>query len=145
MHFRRVRGILDLLKKIHYSVYNNSYWLTVSIYSQLKATVRRTTGFTYRKRTPATGATTGQLSEAYKIKKGESIGQLVLWCIDIPVLFINLFVNYYITTLFFLVQNQLMFYSISELQKKVSYNPFDPFVHRTCKPLGKVDGTSTLC
>jgi len=34
-----------------------------------EATVRRTTGFTYRKRTPATGATTGQLSEAYKIKK----------------------------------------------------------------------------
>ena len=132
MHFRRVRGILDLLKKIHYSVYNNSYWLTVSIYSQLKATVRRTTGFTYRKRTPATGATTGQLSEAYKIKKGENWAKVGVVVHSYFVYLLNyLSINYYIITFFFLVQNQLMFDSISELQKKVTYNPFDSFLPRT--------------
>jgi hypothetical protein len=46
-------------------------------------------------------------------------------------LFTNFFVNYYIITFFVLVQNQLMFDSISELQKKVSYNPFDSFLPRT--------------
>jgi hypothetical protein len=78
MHFRGVKGTTDLLKRTLILVMimftDNFYFILLPAYSQWKATVRGTIGFTDHKRTSATGATIGQFFEAYKVKKGELVG-----------------------------------------------------------------------
>lgn len=68
MHFRGVKGTTDLLKRTLILVmimFTDNFFILLPAWSQWKATVRGTIGFTDHKRTSATGATIGQFFEAY--------------------------------------------------------------------------------
>jgi len=108
----RLKSKLDALQKSQrYSrlaqddpCYDNVYWLwlIVSVYSQRKASVRRTIGFTDHKRTPAT--LEQQLDSSLKhirSRKVNKLGLNLLFSAQLIWLFTNVLVNYYIIALFF--------------------------------------------
>ena len=84
-------GTTDLLKRTLILVmimFTDNFFILLPAWSQWKATVRGTIGFTDHKRTSATGATIGQFFEAYQIKKGELVGvKFVVRCTIILVIY----------------------------------------------------------
>lgn len=123
MHFRRVKGTTDLLKMTLILVvimFIDSDLLYLSIPNGRHLLGEQLDSLTIKELQQLEQQLDSSLKHI-RSRKVNKLGLNLLFGAQLIWLFTNVLVNYYIIALFFWVQNQLMFDSISELQKKVSY------------------------
>lgn len=123
MHFRRVKGTADLLKMTLILVmimFTDSDLLYLSIPNGRHLLGEQLDSLTIKELQQLEQQLDSSLKHI-RSRKVNKLGLNLLFGAQLIWLFTNVLVNYYIIALFFWVQNQLMFDSISELQKKVSY------------------------
>lgn len=129
----RLKSKLDALQKSQryprlaqedpYSGYDNVYWrwLIVSVYPNGRQLLGEQLSSLTIKELQQLEQQLDSSLKHIRSRKVNKLGLNLLFGAQLVWLFTNVLVNYYIIALFFLVQNQLMFDSISALQKKVSY------------------------